>query len=237
MSQVGWIKLYRQITENELWEDKPFARGQAWIDLLMMADSQDGECFYNGKIQPTHIGEVRTSILYLSKRWGWSRHKVADFLNNLQGVHMIAQKRTSKSTTIFIKNYAEFAQKSKRQEQQKGQVKGIKRTSKGHQKDIHKNIKEYKEDKEEGATPQGSSEPSLDVPEWLDVGSDFENLSNDSKQIRIMYRKRDKLDELKRYAADMGILSDECDNLARECMDKHEAQTSWIDGLIRGEHK
>ena len=237
MSQVGWIKLYRQITGNELWEDKPFARGQAWIDLLMMADSQDGECLYNGKIQSTHIGEVRTSILYLSKRWGWSRCKVTSFLDNLQEFRMVSKKSTPKSTTIFIENYAKFAQKSKDQKQQKKQVINNKSTTERQLSDIHKNTQEYKEDKEKGATPRGSSESSLNVPEWLDVGSDFESLSDDSKRMRIMYRKRDKLDELKRYAADMGMLPDECNSLAQECMNKHGAQTSWIDGLIRGEYK
>lgn len=237
MSQVGWIKLYRQITENELWKDKPFARGQAWIDLLMMADSQDGECFYNGKIQQTHIGEVRTSILYLSKRWGWGNRKVKTFLENLKHVGMIDFSCTNKCTSIFVVNYAKFAQKSNSHAQQNAQQMHNKCITDAHQMHTHKNIKEYKEDKEKGATPRGSSEPSLNVPEWLDVGSDFESLSDDSKKMRIMYRKCDKLDELKRYAADMGILPEECDSLAQECMNKHGAQTSWIDELIRGEYK
>ena len=27
----GWVKVYREIMENDLWEDKPFARGHAWL--------------------------------------------------------------------------------------------------------------------------------------------------------------------------------------------------------------
>ena len=35
----GWIALYRAIIDNEfLWSDTPFARGQSWIDLLLLAN-------------------------------------------------------------------------------------------------------------------------------------------------------------------------------------------------------
>lgn len=40
MSNTGWIKLHRKITDHWLWEDKPFARGQAMIDLLILAGYQ-----------------------------------------------------------------------------------------------------------------------------------------------------------------------------------------------------
>jgi len=33
----GWIRLYRKMQDNPLWTSEPFTRGQAWIDLLMIA--------------------------------------------------------------------------------------------------------------------------------------------------------------------------------------------------------
>lgn len=38
---AGWQKVYRDITKHWLWEDKPFSRGQAFIDLLLMVNHQD----------------------------------------------------------------------------------------------------------------------------------------------------------------------------------------------------
>ena len=38
----GYIKLYRQITENDLWFSEKFTKSQAWIDLLMLARHDSG---------------------------------------------------------------------------------------------------------------------------------------------------------------------------------------------------
>ena len=226
MSKIGWIKLYRRITDNKLWEDKPFARGQAWVDLLIMADSKDGECFYNGKIQPTHVGEVRTSILYLSKRWGWGNRKVKSFLDNLKKVGMIDFNCTSKCTTIFLVNYAKFAAKSNANAPQNAYQMHNTCTVDAQQMHTHKNIKNIKEDKE------NKEEKSLEIPCWLDVGNDYESLSAEDKKMRIICRKMDKLDELKHLAAEYGIPPDEADSLARECMEEHGANASWIDSCF-----
>ena len=34
----GYIKLHRSLMDNPLWTEKPFSRGQAWVDLLMLAN-------------------------------------------------------------------------------------------------------------------------------------------------------------------------------------------------------
>ena len=38
MANIGWICLGRQIMDSWLWEDKPFAFGQAWTDMLLSAN-------------------------------------------------------------------------------------------------------------------------------------------------------------------------------------------------------
>ena len=37
----GWIKLHRSIQDSWLWKKYPFSEGQAWIDLLMLANYED----------------------------------------------------------------------------------------------------------------------------------------------------------------------------------------------------
>ena len=31
---MGWVKVHENLNDHWLWEDRPFAKGQAWIDLL-----------------------------------------------------------------------------------------------------------------------------------------------------------------------------------------------------------
>ena len=99
---MGWIKLDRKICENWLWQDKPFTKGQAWIDLLLLADYEDNDGYYRNSVKHFKAGTVYRSILYLSKRWCWSRNKVKRFLNVLQNKGMITYNATTNDTTITL---------------------------------------------------------------------------------------------------------------------------------------
>ena len=99
---MGWIKLDRKICENWLWQDKPFTKGQAWIDLLLLADYEDNDGYYRNSVKHFKAGTVYRSILYLSKRWCWSRNKVKRFLNVLQNEGMITYNATTNDTTITL---------------------------------------------------------------------------------------------------------------------------------------
>ena len=104
----GYIKLYRQIMDNPFWQDKPFSRGQAWIDLLMLANWGDSKVLDGSEIVTLHRGELVCSQMYLADRWGWSRKKVKGFLEVLQREHMGSVKGTSKGTTLTIENYSKY---------------------------------------------------------------------------------------------------------------------------------
>jgi hypothetical protein len=97
----GWIKLHRKIQESKIWDNnEPFDRRSAWIDLLLFANHEDKNIIFNGKVITVKRGERITSVLALSERWNWSRHKVSDFLNLLESEQMIVQKRDNKKTLI-----------------------------------------------------------------------------------------------------------------------------------------
>lgn len=38
----NWVKVNRTVQSHWVWMDKPFSRGQAWIDLILLAQHQDG---------------------------------------------------------------------------------------------------------------------------------------------------------------------------------------------------
>ena len=101
----GWICLYRSIVDNEMWQEKPFDKARAWIDLLLMANHQDKKKMDGNQIITVKRGSFITGELKLSKRWGWSRTKIRNFLKFLELEHMIIQQKDTKKTTITIVNY------------------------------------------------------------------------------------------------------------------------------------
>lgn len=105
---TGWVKVYRSLMENDLWKDRPFSRGQAWVDLIMLAAHKDTEFYFDSALLPVKKGEIITSKRKLGIRWGWSNSKVDKFLNELEKVEMLAQKSDAKKTTIKITKYSQY---------------------------------------------------------------------------------------------------------------------------------
>ena len=105
---TGWVLIHRQIMDNPLWNEKPFSKGQAWIDLLLLANHKDNDVLIGNNIVTIKRGQFHTSESILSKRWGWGRKKTNLFLSLLENAKMCTALRTSKGTTITIENYATY---------------------------------------------------------------------------------------------------------------------------------
>lgn len=104
----GWIRIWRKIKTNPLWEaDKPFPRVLAWIDLLIRAAYEDEEVWFMGNTIRLARGELVTSLRILAKEWGWSKNKVDRFINQLVELKMV-EKRDSSLLKIFIANYGKY---------------------------------------------------------------------------------------------------------------------------------
>lgn len=152
----GWIKLHRKIADNWLWADKPFSKGQAWIDLLLLANHDDKKVLRGSTLVDCKRGTHITSILKLSTRWGWSRKKVSSFLDVLENEKMLEQKRTTNDTTITIVKYSDFQDKGTTKEQQKNS----RGTTKEQQKNTNKNVKNDKNVK--NISNRGFTPPTLE---------------------------------------------------------------------------
>ena len=101
----GWIKIWRKIADSPMWLEEPFTKGQAWIDLLLLATASDHVSRYKGRNKTYKSGTVHFSLRYLATRWGWSRNKVYRFIDRLQKDGMIEyQSRTSNGTLSGTKN-------------------------------------------------------------------------------------------------------------------------------------
>lgn len=105
----GWISLHRQLQEHWLWKSKePFDKRSAWIDLLLMVNHQKEKVEFDKGFIEVERGQRITSLEKLSKRWRWSRHKVSDYLNQLEQDGMLVQVRDNKKTLISIENYDKY---------------------------------------------------------------------------------------------------------------------------------
>jgi hypothetical protein len=112
MSGEGWILLYRKMATSDLWLAEPFTRGQAWIDLLILANHKDGLLRVRGISIPIKRGQIGWSEVALSKRWRWSRGKFRRFLNELKFGHRIERQTIQQNKFaigfISILNYDSY---------------------------------------------------------------------------------------------------------------------------------
>lgn len=95
----GYVSIYRKlIYDPSLWLSEKFTRGQAWVDLLLLANHSPGTLFIRGNEVVIDRGQVGWSEESLATRWGWSRMKVRRFKRWLKGNDRI-DYRTAKSET------------------------------------------------------------------------------------------------------------------------------------------
>lgn len=131
----GWISLHRRIRDHWIWQEKPFDKRSAWIDLLMMANHQENKILIGTNLVDVARGSFITSEVKLSERWGWSRKKVRMFLEVLEKDKMLVKKSTTKYTSVTIENYEEYQNQGTTKEQEKNST----GTSKEHQKNTNNN--------------------------------------------------------------------------------------------------
>ena len=105
MANEGWIRLHRQLQENPLWKGERFTRGQAWVDLILLANHKDNQVLFNGSILEIKRGQFLTSIVKLAEKWKWDRRTVSSYLNMLEKEQMITKSTDNRKTLITIENY------------------------------------------------------------------------------------------------------------------------------------
>lgn len=104
----GWVSINRAVCEHYLWSDKPFTKGQAWIDLIIHANHKDTKIEIKGTVYHIKRGQQARSELTLAKEWGWSRGKIRRFLKMLKSDLMIVQRAEQHTSIITICNYKDF---------------------------------------------------------------------------------------------------------------------------------
>lgn len=101
----GYIKVFRDMRDHWIYNDKPFDRTHAWIDILMMVNHEDKIIIFDGHPVKVRRGMCVTSLHKLAERWGWSTGKVSRYIDDLCIEQMLRQERNTRRTIISVVNY------------------------------------------------------------------------------------------------------------------------------------
>lgn len=176
----GWIKLHRQLQENPIWTSHPFTPGQAWVDLLMLANHDEKYILVRGIKIPITRGQVGWSEVRLATKWKWSRTRVRNFLNLLEKEQQIEQQKNNVSLVISIVNYKKYQLKEDSKPSSKVDSRS---TAEVQQKDTNKKDKNVKNEKKSVVET-----PSVSTPAEIAKGF-FTNIDTQDEWIQKIIAK------------------------------------------------
>jgi len=104
----GKFYIDRELLTDGLWTSEKFTRGQAFVDLLGLANHSPNVIIKRGIQVKLDRGDVGWSMVQLADRWGWSRDKVKRFFNQLESQQEIRQQKIPVFTKITLLNYNEM---------------------------------------------------------------------------------------------------------------------------------
>lgn len=113
MATLGWIKIHREIREHWLAQD--MEKLGRWIDLLLLANFEDGKVLSGDTLVELKRGQLVASLEFLAKRWNTSKRTVLRFLQLLESDQMLHRSAHRKVTILTICNYDSY-QVSEKQE-------------------------------------------------------------------------------------------------------------------------
>ena len=102
---IGYISIHRKIWNNEIWNKENFSWGQAWIDLLLLANYKDKQTLFNGEVMIIKRGQFITSKRKLMRRWRWGNNRLKRFLSAISEFQQAKLRVFPKGVFITICNY------------------------------------------------------------------------------------------------------------------------------------
>ncbi len=105
---AGYIKAYRDIQEHWVWADKPFSKGQAWIDIVFRCNHVCRKVVGYGDIKWVLRGQFVSSNYKLAEAWGWSESSVRKFIKLLVKDSMITATANKNYTLYEVVNYCVY---------------------------------------------------------------------------------------------------------------------------------
>lgn len=180
----GWISIHRKIQENWIWQEKPFDKRSAWIDILLMVNHEDRKILLGNELVEVKRGSRITSIRQLCDRWGWSNTKVNNFLKLLEEDKMLVVKSDSKKTVLTVVNYNDY--------QIINDIKNDRRTTEERQTGDTKTTDEHTNNNDNNDNNYNNDNKDIyilseDEKQFLDILNQIENYPLDRKKDLEMY--------------------------------------------------
>jgi len=197
----GFIPLYRNIRDHWVWQDKPYSKGQAWIDLLLKANHSARKMSTKGGFLEIQTGQLVSTERHLADDWGWSRGKVRTFIYALKSDQMLAQEKAQGLTVTTVCNYREYRFEEKPKSPAKSPQEAQEKPKTSPRKALNNN---YNNCNKKDIYPDW-----LDMDTWKDFLSHRKHM-NKNKPISEQSEKIN-ITELKKYV-DMGYTQEEIIN-------------------------
>lgn len=107
---MAYLKLDRNFFDGKFWNEKRvYSKAEAWIDLIREArfEVEPKTTFIKDKLITWGRGQLPASLRYLGDRWGWSKDKVARFIDFLvsDGCVKIETPKGTQQTILTLCNY------------------------------------------------------------------------------------------------------------------------------------
>jgi hypothetical protein len=115
---TGWIAIHRMLVSHDLWLSEKFTRGQAWVDLIMLANHKRGFIYVRGVRVEIQRGQLGWSEESLAQRWKWSKGKVRGFMKHLEIDKQIDQQNSRIINLRSIVNYDKYQHGDQQNDQQ-----------------------------------------------------------------------------------------------------------------------
>ena len=148
MDTGGWVKLHRKIRDNCFYHRSAYVH--LWVHLLLEANHDPKEFFWNGEMLSIGAGQLITGRTQLSEDTGIPSSTIEDILNSLEKQQQIRQQKTTKFRIISIVNWSAYQSSDNKSDN--------KATTKQQQSDTNK---KYKKEKKEKYYPSDSPEYRL----------------------------------------------------------------------------
>ena len=84
---TGWIKIHRELGKHWLAQD--MEKLGRWIDLLLLANYEDGKVLVGDSLVTIKRGQMVMSFSFLAKRWDCSKSTACKFIELLESDGMV----------------------------------------------------------------------------------------------------------------------------------------------------
>jgi len=101
----SYVNIFRSLCNDSIWTAEKFTRGQAWVDMILRANSKEGHIRKRGIRIDLERGQLGYSLKELARLWDWSEGKIRRFVKELEEDGKIKVDRTNVSCTITIVKY------------------------------------------------------------------------------------------------------------------------------------